>query len=138
MLFKRNQGFTLIELMIVVAIIAILAAIAFPSYSDYVRKTRRSDAKASLLELAQREETYYSDWNSYTATIVNVGWNSNALSKEGHYDMAITTANAVGFTATATAKGDQLKDTDCKILQINNAGAKTSTNSGGAASTDCW
>jgi len=138
MLFKKKQGFTLTELLIAVAVLALLAAVAIPSYNKQIQKTRRADAKAALLELAQRQETYYSDWNSYTVTIANLGWGGGNVSKEGHYDLAIPAANARTFTATATAKGAQLKDTDCKVLQIDNTGEKTSKNSGGAASTDCW
>jgi len=142
MLSKKNQGFSLTELLIVVAILALLAAIAIPSYNMQIRKTRRADAKAALLELSQRQETYYADWNSYAATIVNLGWSratdNNYYSKEDFYQLAITSASARAFVMTATAKGAQLKDTECRILRIDNTGAKTATDSTGADSTDCW
>jgi type IV pilus assembly protein PilE len=138
MLFKKNQGFTLTELLITLAILGLLASIAIPSYTKQIRKTRRADAQAALLELSQRQETFYSDWNSYTMTIVSLGWGNGNVSKEGYYDLAITAANARTFTATATAKGTQAEDTDCSVFQITNTGEKTSTNSGGTASTECW
>lgn len=61
-----DRGFTLIELMIVVAVIAIIAAIAYPSYMDYVRQSRRADATVALLELAQYMERYYTNNGRYT------------------------------------------------------------------------
>ena len=64
---RRNQGFTLVELMIVVAIVAILAAIAYPSYKEYVRKSRRADAKAVLVEAAQFMERVYTEDFSYAS-----------------------------------------------------------------------
>lgn len=137
MLFKK-QGFTLTELITTVAILALLAAVAIPSYTKQIRKTRRADAKAALLELSQRQETYYSDWNRYTATIANLGWGSGNVSKEGFYTLSIPSANTRTFTVTATATGTQLKDTDCKVFQITNTGQKTSENSGGTPTTECW
>lgn len=66
---RKTNGFTLIELMIVVVIIGILAAIAYPSYSQWVTETRRSDAQAALMDLAAKLERYFSQCNSYTTTL---------------------------------------------------------------------
>jgi len=65
----RPRGFTLIELMITVAVVAILAAIAFPSYATYVKKSRRGDAEATLMDIAQREQQYLLDARTYAATV---------------------------------------------------------------------
>ncbi|MDV7393712.1 type IV pilin protein, partial [Arthrospira platensis SPKY1] len=65
-----SVGFTLIEVMIVVAIIAILAAIAYPSYQEQVRKSRRADAKVSLLDAVQRQERFFTVNNQYTGVLV--------------------------------------------------------------------
>ncbi len=73
------RGFTLIELMIVVAVIAILAAIAYPSYQDSVRKSRRADAKAALLDLAQFMERNYTTANRYDQNSAGTAINTAAL-----------------------------------------------------------
>lgn len=68
MRIQYSKGFTLIELMIAVAVVGILAAIAYPSYQDSVRKSRRADAKSALLDAAH-ERTVFTENNQYTATL---------------------------------------------------------------------
>lgn len=148
---RLTQGFTLIELMIVVVVIAILAAIAFPSYKSSVLKTRRSDAKTALTTAATLEERWYtqSTPNSYTDDINNIGGNT---SPEGYYDIRVDIPAGAScsvtrtglptlyycYQITATATGAQLDDTNCKKLILDHTGLKTSLDSGDAASTGCW
>ena len=70
---RRGHGFTLIELMIVVVIVAILAAVALPAYNDSVRKSRRTAAKTAVLDMASREEKFYTTNNAYASTASNLG-----------------------------------------------------------------
>jgi type IV pilus assembly protein PilE len=148
-----QTGFTLIELMVTIVIIAILAAIAVPAYSTYVRQSRRTDAKTALLDLAGLEERYLSLNNAYTNLASPLGYatagSSTTLSAQvvgsGYYTMTVTTATAptttaiAYFSATATAVGDQLKDTNCASFSVDSKGARTSLNSAGADSTTtCW
>jgi type IV pilus assembly protein PilE len=122
-----QRGFTLIELMIVVAVIAILAAMAYPAYNDQVRKSRRAQAKANLVEYAQAAERHYTVNNSY------VGF-AAPTDKTPYYTVGTTVA-AGTFTLTATAQGDQVKDR-CGNLSITHTGAKSRT--GSAPVSDCW
>jgi type IV pilus assembly protein PilE len=69
---SRASGFTLIELMITVAVVTILAAIAFPSYSLFMKKSRRGDAEATLMDIAQREQQYLLDTRTYAPDVVTL------------------------------------------------------------------
>ena len=118
------RGFTLIELMIVVAVIAILASIAIPSYDAHVRKSRRAVAKADLVEYAQLAERFHTSNNTY------VGFNPPAAvsPREGgtaFYNIAVQTTQST-FSLTATAQGTQTKDT-CGNLGLTQAGAKSNS-----------
>ena len=125
----NNKGFSLIELMIVLAIIGVLGAIAYPSYDSYMKKSRRSDGKIGLQRMADRQERFYLQNNTYTTDPANVG---GAATKENYYALSIDSADINGFelTATAVPGGPQAKDTttehgDCTVLQLTAAGAKT-------------
>ena len=124
---SRRMGFTLIELMIVVAIVAILAAIAIPSYQDQVRKSRRADALRVLGEIRMAQERWRADNPSY-GTLAQVG---NPGAASAYYSYTVTGNTATAYTITATAvsgKGqdnDKQAGTSCTPLTINQAGAKT-------------
>jgi type IV pilus assembly protein PilE len=132
-MMKKNKGFTLIELMIVVAIIGILAAIAYPSYMDSVRKSNRSDGKAILSDTAQRLERCYTTFSAYNHESCSVADELGAeiTSSEGYYTVEATTLTATTYELTATAaKAPQTADTGCDELTLNNVGVR-----GPAA---CW
>lgn len=124
------QGFTLMELMIVVVVIGILAAIAYPAYTDHMIKTRRADGQAALMNLAALMEHYFTENNTYVgATPTALGVTS--ASQQGYYSVAVTTATATAFTLTATPQGAQTADTTCGSLTITNTNTKGPT-------TTCW
>ncbi|MDD5320256.1 MAG: type IV pilin protein [Methylococcales bacterium] len=141
--FKRSAGFTLIELMIAVAIIAILAAIAVPAYSEYVTRSKRADGKAALLSLQLAQEKYRANCAQYatgihasTMSCILGGTHnlvSSTTSPDGYYTIAITAADANGYTTTAAPT---FTDAKCGTLGINQAGTKTETGSDTAA--NCW
>lgn len=145
--FLRHRGFTLIELMIVVAAIAILTTIALPSYQSYVIKSRRTDAKNGLLDLASREERYFSVNNTYTTDLSLLGYGVAAnttsvainASGQSYYTLNATAATATTYTATAVPTGAQAADTTCATYQIDQLG--TQTNWSGTTQitgTGCW
>src|SRR5690554_1658643 len=127
-----EKGFTLLELMIVVAVVGILAAIAYPSYMDSVRKSNRADAKAALNDAAQQMQRCYTLKSSYSGCDSNVA----TTSPEDFYTIGVNATDTT-YTLTATAaKKPQLGDTNCTSLGLNHLGAKTPD-----PSTDthrCW
>lgn len=121
----RAAGFTLLELMIAVAIIGILAAIAIPNYQSYLVKANRSAAQQHMLALASKQEQYLLDSRAYASTEAALGYSSTPSDVSGKYTIAIaTTATPLGFTITATpvAGGSQAAD---GTLTLDNTGAKT-------------
>jgi len=132
-----NRGFTLIEVMIVVAIIGILAAIAYPSYDEYVKRGNRTEGQAFLSDVAARQERYFSQNNAYITAVGDIAklGLSNANSPTSKYTLAIATvANDGGYTLTAN---QQFGDTKCGNLSLNALGVKNRSGSGKSVN-DCW
>ena len=123
-------GFTLIELMIVVAIVGIIAAIAYPSFGDSMKKARRSDAKAGMLELALAQSTIGSSNDCANKTV-----KGSSTSEKGYYTFAISGATGNAYTITATAQGAQTSDTGCTSLKIEVSGSNPK---GAKTPTGCW
>ena len=132
---KQTRGFTLIELMIVVAIIAIIFSFAWPSYQEHVRKSRRAEGTVHLLELADRLERFYSDRGTYAAATLGPAEADVyvAITENGYYNLAITVQDNISFTITATptTKGKQNNDT-CGTFTL------TSTGQTSANGSKCW
>jgi type IV pilus assembly protein PilE len=130
----KTRGFTLIEVMITVAIVGILATIALPTYRDHVRKSVRAEAQAYLMAVAGRQQQFLLDTRGYATTLAAVALVAPA-SVTSAYDL---TLNAVAgppptfrIAATPKAATDQVHER-CGALAIDQAGAKT------AALTSCW
>ena len=134
---SQTRGFTLIELMIAVAILGIIAAIAYPSYLDQVRKSKRSDARSALMQAANRQERFYTTQYEYATTLDALGM--PAETENEAYTLAVDNGDADGFEITATAQGDQVND-DCTSLTINEIGEKTANGAGpnDSISQECW
>ena len=128
------NGFTLIEVMIVVAIVGILASIAYPNYSSYVKRAVRADAMVILLDAANKQEQFFVDNRQYASDLGDLGI---ATETENGYFTISVEADASSFTVIATAdSGPVAGDTQCSTLTINELGLKGNTGSG---DTDlCW
>lgn len=130
---KLQKGFTLIELMVVVAIVAILAAIGYPSYRDYMIRSHRSAAQGFMLKIASREEQYLLDARTYANSLATLGL-TQPVETTGKYSFAIAVATAATdpgyvagvalpqYTITATATGGQVADGN---LTLDSSGTKT-------------
>jgi type IV pilus assembly protein PilE len=144
---NAQRGFSLIELMIVVAIIAIISAFAYPSYDRYVIKTKRSVAQNALLQVADRQQQFFMDNKRFAADITNLGFPANpyviddngtstvASDADAVYSLSLSNVTATTWTATATPLNSQLsRDTYCGSLTITQTGAKSKS----GASDECW
>jgi len=137
---NKNGGFTLIELMVVVAIVALLAALAYDNYSRYAFRSRRVDGQNLLTNIAAAEQRYYTNYNSYTSTIAGT---TSALgmktdSERGYYSASanVTSAGQIyTLTATPVGTGPQNKD-KCKSLTLTDKNKKYQT--GDTSNGACW
>ena len=129
------RGITLIELVVAVAIVAILASVAFPSYQQQVRKTRRADGKAELMETAQQLERCYTRFSRYNDG--NCGVALPFESSEGYYVVSAAAITASAYTLDATPQADQANDTRCGVLRLTSTGQQGSQGQSTDAN-ECW
>ena len=139
-MLKSKLGFSLIELLLAIVIVGIIVAIAVPSYQDSVRKTRRADAIAMVMEAANRQERHFTEYGRYAQSIVAAQADVDSqnillqtTSENGFYTLTLSAASATAFTLTANPQNDQTSDS-CGAFIIDQAGLKTNGGSG----TNCW
>ena len=142
---RRQAGFTLMELMVVVLIVAILAAVGLPSYQNYVRKANRAVAKSKLLEIAAKQESYFADNKKYTDDLSKLGYLGNTVGVDRNYKFvsstsdgamyvvsAVSVAPNTSFTLTANAANTQSDDASCAQIQLDSTGNRSASN------PECW
>jgi type IV pilus assembly protein PilE len=129
-----QSGFTLVELMITCAIVAILASIAYPSYTQYVYKSRRSDAHAALLRIQQDQEKYRAVNTSYGSSSTTPVLSFSSTSPDGYYSIALSNISGTTYTITATPQNAQSGDSTCSTITLTVSG---NTVTYGPSNT-CW
>ena len=134
-MYRHMRGVTLLELMIVVVIVAILATIAYPNYREFVARAKRNEAKAALLQIAQNQERFYLQNNTYTTDMTQLGFPVAGayITDTESYSISVTVADANDFAATATYQRADNEADKCQTFNIDGRGGKTS-----APYDDCW
>jgi len=133
--YRKMQGITLLELMIVVMIVGILAAVAYPNYRDFAARAKRNEAKAALLRIATNQERFYLNNNTYTNDMTQLGFPvaDDFESDTGSYTIDVSGADASNFTARADYTKTDNEVNKCPWFEIDGRGNKTS---GGPE--NCW
>lgn len=140
---SNAAGFTLIEIMVVVAIVALLAGLALPAYLDSVRKARRGDAITRISQIQQAQERWRAN-NAAYGTLADIG--VAATSADGHYTLSVPSRSASSYQVLAMATGAQAGDANCRYLQLTMSGGNASLASGAttavanttASNSRCW
>lgn len=144
---NRQFGFTLIEMMVTVAIIAILAAIVYPNYESYIVRTNRAVGEGALLEIASRQEQYFATNATYANALGLLGYTdvyyvdregASAIAAEAIYQLSVANAGVAvpytTYTLTATRRNYQTRDAECGNLTLTHRGVKGTS----IAGDRCW
>ncbi len=153
----RQQGFTLLEVLVVVVIVGILGALALPSFFDQIRKSRRADAITEIYRASQAQERFRASNTAYSANLgtlpavsaLRLFTSTVAITTynmpSGYYSITVDQTSGVRYRLTATALGSQLRDTRCRTLVMDvNGGTISYTSTNSAATADnsvnnpCW
>ena len=126
MAIRKALGFTLIEVLVVVAIIAILAAIAIPGFNDQIRKSRRADVQGKMEDIRLRLERFRVDNPTYAMPFTSATWS------DSFYTVTLTGTGPAAYTVTATPQGSQVKD-DCGTMTLVNTAGTISQ-----SPANCW
>ena len=131
---RRQAGFSLTELMIVIVIVGVLAAIGMPAYNDYARATKRTDATQALTRMAQLQERFFTDNNTYATNATRLGYASATPETNGGYWQMSVTAGGATYALRAVPANNHV-DPDCTALTLDSTGTQGFE---GTGRKDCW
>jgi len=132
----RAAGFTLIELMVTLAILGIILGVAIPNYRQWVLESGRTEAKSVLMQGAQTLERCFTRFSAYNDGDCPLGAGGTEMSENGKYQLTVTGVTATTFNLTAAPQGSQTKDTECGSFTLNNAGVRGVST--GTDPAECW
>jgi type IV pilus assembly protein PilE len=143
----RQKGFTLIEVMMVVAIVAILVGIALPAYQNSMMRSNRAPAKGGLMDVMSRQEQYFMNNKSYSTSLANLGLPAayyiddtgqqvTSSDSKRIYQITLSATAATSYTTTAIPQLSQANDTDCANLSLSSTGVRAE--SGTLTTDECW
>lgn len=130
---STQQGFTLIELMVTVAVVGILSAIAYPSYQQYVTRTHRTEAQTVMMSQAQAQERLMTNTGAYASQTINSPEGSS--DSDRYYQITVTTPTSGSYSITATPEARQ-NDEKCGTLKLDSVGRRGISGTGSVS--DCW
>ncbi len=143
---EHFSGFTIVEMLAVMAMIGVLAMLTVPAYTEYVKESRRIDATATLVEYATQQELFFSRKDTYTNSVNGAkGLNLSSETPEGYYSITANAcpggdiATCFQLTAVARSGEAQINDKDCRTFTIDSRGIKTARSAALGDTTDeCW
>jgi type IV pilus assembly protein PilE len=124
---RKQRGFTLVELLITVAVVGILASVAYPSDVDFVTSSNRTEGQRELLRFANLQEQYFVDYRTYGDDLTKLGKSTKkVLTENNHYQIEVDSADATAFVLMAVAQGSQATNDDstCLSLTVTQVGVK--------------
>jgi len=138
---KKSTGFTLIEMMVTVAIVAVLASIAYPSYRKQIQRSNRAEARVALMQIQVAQEKFFLQHNRYAdtsemspaPTATPPGLGIAAITPAGHYDIVLRRPTTTTYEAEATPRGPQADDASCALFRVNQTGTRYP-----ATTSGCW
>lgn len=120
-----------------VVVLAVLAAVAINAYRDYVLESNRTEAMSALMELAQLQEEYFGNRQTYTGSLATL--NYPATTDNDLYQLQVSTSATVGYVLEATAHDSQEQDDTCRTFVLNGMGQRSAEDAGGDTTTaECW